>query len=117
GALLLVVLPLTKYDPANPQPPGAIAKYEGPTNFDDVRDSSSGLRARLDGLRESLSFASPNEWLGLDPALERWRQRAETLRRDLRTAAYPSPDLVQTELENIRRRLELLQQHVGYRSE
>jgi hypothetical protein len=123
GALLLLLPPSTRQDPQTPQQSApaavanAIAQYDGPTDFDDVRDGSSGLRTRLDGLRESLSASPPNEWLGLAPALDSVRQRAEILRRDLNPAAEPSTDPVETALENIRRRLEGLQQHVGHRPE
>jgi serine/threonine-protein kinase len=120
GALLLHLLPSTEQDTAIPQqqePPGALAKYDGPTSLDDLHEDSTGLRTRLDSFRESLSASSPNDPLGLEPALESVRQRAETLHRDLNTAAQPSFDPVEAELDNIRRRLEVLQQHVGRRPE
>jgi serine/threonine protein kinase len=94
-----------------------LAKYDGPTDFDDFLESSGQLRARLDGLQQSLSAASSGEWIGLKPALDNVRQRAEALRRDLNTAADIGPDPVEKGLENIRRRLGLLQQDVGHRPE
>src|SRR5207253_3069595 len=79
----------------------ASSQYEGPTNFDDVHERSSELRARLDSLRQSLAAASPREGIDLETALDSVRQRTEMLRRSLRAAAEPSPDPVATELDSI----------------
>src|SRR5260370_28888716 len=106
---MLFLLPRPeKQQPVAPQ-------YDGPSNFDDLRESASQLRARLDDVRQSLSAISPSEGIDLEPALDNVRQRAEMLRRNVCVAAEPSPDSVEMELENIRRRLELLRQHVGSR--
>jgi hypothetical protein len=124
GGLLLLLPRSMKQDPQTGQQPpapgasaNAIAQYDGPMNLDDVRDGTSELRTRLGGLRESLSASSPKEWLGLEPALDSLRQRAEILCRDLNAAVEPCTDPVEAELENIRRRLDALQQHVGVRPE
>ena len=108
---MLFLLPRPeKQQPVAPQ-------YDGPTDFEDLREKSSRLRARLDGLRQSLSTPSTSEEIDLEPAFDNVRQRAEMLRRQIRVAVEPSPDPVALELENLRRRLELLQQHVGNRPE
>ena len=52
-----------------------------------------------------------------ESALDKVRERAEMLRRNVNSTAEPSGDPVEMELENIRRRLERLQQHLGNRPE
>jgi eukaryotic-like serine/threonine-protein kinase len=118
GAVLLLLPQSGKHDPAFPpgeRAVGALGNYDGPTDIDDVRDGSSRVRVRLDGLGQELSAASPNDGLSLEPAFDSLRQRAEMLHHNLNADAESSPDPVAAELENIRRRLDLLQQHVGHR--
>jgi serine/threonine-protein kinase len=120
AALTLGVLACaTLFLVSRPSEPAAatMPQYDGPTNMDDLREGSSQLPAQLDTLRQSLSAASPGEWIGLESALGSVRQRAELLQRDLRAATEPSPDPVDLELASIRRRLDQLRQHVGNRPE
>jgi serine/threonine-protein kinase len=110
GALEFLIPRTAQEQPVAPQ-------YNGPTNFDDVRERSGQLRARLDGLQQAVSAALPVDPSGLEPALDRVRQRAEMLHCDLQGAMEPGPDPVAAELENLRRRLEILRQRVGSRPE
>jgi serine/threonine-protein kinase len=91
-----------------------IPEEVGSARFDEeVRDRSRQVRARVDDLRQALSAPAPGERIGLEPALDRVRQGTEMLGRDVRAGAEASPDPVQAQLENIGRRLQLLQQRVG----
>jgi hypothetical protein len=72
-----------------------------------------GLRGRLGELQQSLSAGVLDE--GNAGPLDQVRYRAEALQRDLRSSPTPNGDPVDARLENIRRRIEQLNQNLnGY---
>jgi hypothetical protein len=90
-----------------------VPPYDGPTNIDDLRASSSRLREQLDGFGRALWVPAPAESQGLEPVLDSMRQRAASLESNLSPVVEPSPDPVDLELESMRRRLDKLRQRVG----
>jgi serine/threonine-protein kinase len=110
GGTLLFFLPRPEQRPDVPA-------YDGPTTLEDVDQKSRLLGEKLDRLQRSFDTATPSEGPGLELTLNSLRQRAESLQRDLQTGAGDSQDPVGVELENLRRRLGVLQQSAGIRTE
>jgi serine/threonine-protein kinase len=119
GAALLLVprlsLQPTVADREAPEAPDASAA-PGPTDaellavdVDRFENEASELRSKLDRLKHSVD--SVGDMTGtLDPALQRARQSAESLRRELSEGTTSSIDPVDAGLESIRRRIERLQE-------
>jgi serine/threonine protein kinase len=80
---------------------------------DRINQDLARMRGRLGQLQQSLSAGVLDE--GNAGPLDQVRYRAEALQRDLRSSPTPNGDPVDARLENIRRRIEQLNQNLnGY---
>jgi serine/threonine-protein kinase len=103
--------------PRTAQEQPVVPHYDGPMNFDDLREGSRQLRTRLESLQQAVAATLPSESAGLEPALDSLRQRTEMLGRNFRMLTELDTDPVKTEFQDIRRRLEVLQQALGQNPE
>jgi serine/threonine protein kinase len=115
GALAWVFSPVWKKGDVEMNAESALNAGANPASVDPALDdvtidrNFSQVRNRVSELRQSLSTPALDEGTPLD----RVRNRAEVLQRDLHSASEPGADPVDVQLENIRRRLEQLKQDVG----
>jgi eukaryotic-like serine/threonine-protein kinase len=86
---------------------------DGRRSEEAVSEGFVALRAQVDSIVQSQSPVLPSNVPDLDTGLGQLMQRAEKLRRELSVVPPPPPDVVEFELQQLHRQLELLKERVG----
>jgi hypothetical protein len=116
AALLLLRGPNEDETPVNPAPIGGESVARAPPDLKgldtDVAAESRRVRAHLGQVEEAFA-ATPVDGPGQEPDFRRLAEWTAALGRQFHGEAPPEPDQVEVQLDDIRRRLELVRQQVG----